>query len=184
MNDYSGELGQLVQVGPARGGITIDHQCEWESAREGAICCQFLVRGGLQPVFDFPSRCLVYREGSIDFHGVDWRPIKGRCHLAEFGEAVPNFLCALQPAIRSYFEQFGSEQASKTTVFRHNISNRESALYVFGPILGRYTYLIIWQTTGVRSDHQVSKVRQTTFSLAKYRCTQEPRHSQSWRNQV
>ena len=35
VNEYSGELGQLVRVGPARGGITIDHQCEWESAREG-----------------------------------------------------------------------------------------------------------------------------------------------------
>ena len=80
-----------------------------------------------------------------------------------------------QPAIRSYFEQFGSEQASKTTVFRHNISNCESALYVFGPILGHWTYSIIWQTTGVRNDHQVSKVRQTTFSLATYRRTQEPR---------
>ena len=81
-----------------------------------------------------------------------------------------------QPAIRSYFEQFGSEQASKTTVFRHNFSNCESAFNVFGPILGRQTYLIIWQTTGVRSDHQVSKVRQTTFSFVKYRSTREPQH--------
>ena len=32
---YSGELGQLMRVGPARGGITIDNQCEWESTREG-----------------------------------------------------------------------------------------------------------------------------------------------------
>ena len=31
----TGELGQLVRVGPARGGITIDNQCEWESTREG-----------------------------------------------------------------------------------------------------------------------------------------------------
>ena len=30
----SGELGQLVRVGPARGGIAIDHQCEWESTQE------------------------------------------------------------------------------------------------------------------------------------------------------
>ena len=35
VNEYSGELGELVRVGPARRGITIDHQCEWESAREG-----------------------------------------------------------------------------------------------------------------------------------------------------
>ena len=87
----------------------------------GAICRQFLVRGGLQPVFDFPSRCLAYREGSIDFHGVDWRPIKGWCHLAEFGEVVPNlppnFLCAPQPAIRSYFGQFGLEQTVKRRFF-------------------------------------------------------------------
>ena len=34
MNEYSGELGQLVRVGPARGGIAIDHKCEWESTRE------------------------------------------------------------------------------------------------------------------------------------------------------
>ena len=34
VNEYSGELGQLVRVGPARGGIAIDHQCEWESTRE------------------------------------------------------------------------------------------------------------------------------------------------------
>ena len=104
----TGELGQLVQVGPAREGITIDihpyththahtHTDMCVSGNQlgrGAICRQFLVRGGLQPVFDFPSRCLAYREGSIDFHDVDWRPIKGWCHLAEFGEVVPNFLCA------------------------------------------------------------------------------------------
>ena len=97
VNEYSGELGQLVRVEPARGEIAIDHKCEWESIQERRHLSP--IPGERWPLarFDLPSRCLAYREGSLDFHCVDWRPIKRWCNLAELGEVVPNFLCAPSP---------------------------------------------------------------------------------------
>ena len=97
VNEYSGELGQLVRVGSAHGGIVIDHQCEWESTQERRHLSP--IYGERWPLARFwlSKPVLAYREGSIDFHGVDWRPIKGWCHLAELGKVVPNFLCAPSP---------------------------------------------------------------------------------------
>ena len=76
--EYSGELGQLVRVGPARGGIAIDHQCEWESTREMRHLSPISgERWPLARFLTFQAAVLAYRVRRIDSIGVNWRQIKG-----------------------------------------------------------------------------------------------------------
>ena len=64
----------------------------------GAICRQFLIRDGLWPVLVFQAAVLTYR-WEILFFNVDWAPIWGLYHLAEFGEVVQNSLKASNPLL-------------------------------------------------------------------------------------
>ena len=57
----------------------------------GAICRQFLARGGLKPVLVFQAAGLTYKWEKLAFC-VDWVPIRMLCHLAEFGEVAQNSL--------------------------------------------------------------------------------------------